>query len=154
MTFISLFASCRSCGVPRLISSCSFALWASLSSDSISSADFRLSEGLSTAASSRRTSGNWYPFKCSKRCMSRTKPRSSRYLLVSQMVRRHSSISSRILFCTRVLRIGGRSGKRLTSSFKKSLVEICKWNGYPQFLTQMSRSERASRLTFGLRWLM
>ena len=67
-------------------------------------------------------------------------PRSSLYLEVWHIVIRHSSIASRILFCTLVGRIGGRSGKRRTSSLRNSLVLIWRWNGYPQFLTQISSS--------------
>lgn len=35
---------------------------------------------------------------------------------------------------------GGRSGKRRTSSFKNSLVDIWRWKGYPHCLTSVSRS--------------
>jgi hypothetical protein len=34
----------------------------------------------------------------------------------------------------------GLSGKRLTSSFRKSFEDMTIWNGYPQFLTQWSKS--------------
>lgn len=72
--------------------------------------------------------------------MSRIKPRSSLYRDVWQMVCLHSSIASRMRCCTRDGRIGGRSGNLRTSSLRNSFVLICSWKGYPQFLTQMSRS--------------
>ena len=47
---------------------------------------------------------------------------------------------------------GGRSGNRLTSSFRNSLVEICRWNGYPQDWTRVSSSASASTAMCGFRW--
>ena len=49
-------------------------------------------------------------------------------------------MSSRIRFIGGGGNAGGLSGKRRTSSFKKSLVAICRCIGYPQFLTRVSRS--------------
>jgi len=54
------------------------------------------------------------------------------------IVARHSSIISKIRRCALDGRGGGRSGNRRTSSLRKSFVAICRWNGYPQFFTQMS----------------
>lgn len=34
----------------------------------------------------------------------------------------------------------GRSGNLRTSSLRNSFVAICKWKGYPQFFTQLSKS--------------
>lgn len=72
--------------------------------------------------------------------MSRMCTRSSLRLLVTQMVERHSCTSSRIFFMGGGGKVGGRSGKRRTSSLRNSLVLIWRWNAYPQFLTRMSSS--------------
>lgn len=55
---------------------------------------------------------------------------------------------------TRPVTIGGRSGNRRTNSLRKSFVLICRWIGYPQFLTKWSRTLSASSAWLGLRELM
>ena len=84
--------------------------------------------------------GGGTPFIRSRRCMSRMWAKSLGSRAETTIVARHSSIISRIRRCAREGRGGGRSGNLLTSSFKKSFVAICRWKGYPQFLTQISRS--------------
>lgn len=66
---------------------------------------------------------------------------------------KYSRRTSSILPMTRPVTIGGLSGKRRTSSFKNSLVDICRCIGYPQFLTRCSMTDKASNDWFGLREL-
>ena len=55
---------------------------------------------------------------------------------------------------TRPVTIGGRSGKRRTSSLRNSFVLICKCMAYPQLCTRWSKTVKASRDWLGFRELM
>lgn len=94
------------------------------------------------------------PFIRRRRCISRMCAKSLGSLAAATIVARHSSIISRIRRCARDGRGGGRSGNRRTNSFRKSFVAICRWKGYPQFLTHISSNYSPVRHDKGdvLRW--
>ena len=84
-----------------------------------------------------------YPLNVKSLCISLMFPRSSFQRESEHMPSFHPWISSRILDITGPGNGGGRSGNLRTSSFRNSLVDIWRWNGYPHDCTRVSNNDNA-----------